>query len=126
MTFRSDNGTEFKKASMEEFCTHKGIKHTFSAPGTPQNNRVVERKTRTPIEGKITLLEEAKFPTYFWAKAVSTVCYTHNCTLINKHGMTSYQMVKGKKSTVKFFFLIQNRLEIMKLKLMKEFLLDIL
>ena len=32
---RSDNGTEFKNSSMEEFCKLKGIKQEFSAPGTP-------------------------------------------------------------------------------------------
>ena len=31
---RSDNGTEFKNSSMEEFCKLKGIKQEFSAPGT--------------------------------------------------------------------------------------------
>ena len=35
-TLRSDNGTKFKNASMKEFCTYKGIEHTFSALGTPQ------------------------------------------------------------------------------------------
>ncbi|KAL8124524.1 hypothetical protein AgCh_012243 [Apium graveolens] len=33
---RSDNGTEFKNSSMEEFCKLKGVKQEFSAPGTPQ------------------------------------------------------------------------------------------
>ena len=102
-TLRSENGIEFKNASMEEFCTLKGIKKTFSAPGTPQQNGVVERKNRTLIEAGRTLLEEAKLPTYFWAEAVSTACYTQNCTLINMNGMTPYQMVKGKNPIVKFF-----------------------
>ena len=40
---RSDNGTEFKNLIMEEFCKDHGIKQVFSAPGTPQQNGVVER-----------------------------------------------------------------------------------
>ncbi|KAL8155658.1 hypothetical protein AgCh_000889 [Apium graveolens] len=47
---RSDNETEFKNSSMEEFCKLKGIRQEFSAPGTPQQNGVVERKNRTLIE----------------------------------------------------------------------------
>jgi len=35
---------------MEEFCKEHGIKQEFSAPGTPQQNGVVERKNRTLIE----------------------------------------------------------------------------
>ena len=76
---------------MEEFCKLKGISHQFSAPGTPQQNGVVERKNRTLIEAGRTMLEEAKLPTYFWAEAVNTACYTQNITLINRHGVTPYQ-----------------------------------
>ena len=32
---RSDNGTKFKNATMEEFCKERGMKQEFSAPGTP-------------------------------------------------------------------------------------------
>jgi len=83
---RSDNGTEFKNYEMEEFCTEKGIKQTFSAPGTPQQNGVVERKNRTLIEADMPMLEEAKLPTYFWAEAINTACFTQNCSLITKQG----------------------------------------
>ena len=47
-----------------------GIKQEFSAPGTPQQNGVVERKNRTLIEVARTMLDEAKLPTYFWAEVV--------------------------------------------------------
>ena len=62
---RSDNGTEFKNSIMKEFCNEKGITHTFSAPRTPQQNSVVERKNITLIEAARTMLEESKLPTYF-------------------------------------------------------------
>ena len=44
---RSDNGSEFKNLQVEEFLEEEGIKHEFSAPYTPQQNGVVERKNRT-------------------------------------------------------------------------------
>ena len=99
---RSDNGTEFKNSHMNEFCKFKGISHQFSAPGTPQQNGVVERKNRTLIEAGRTMLEEAKLPTYFWEEAINTTCFTQNCTLINRHGVTPYQMLKGKKPSLKY------------------------
>ena len=98
---RSDNGTEFKNSSMEEFCKYKGISQQFSAPGTPQQNGVVERKNRTLIEAGRTMLDDVNLPTYFWAEAINIACYTQNCSLINKHGKTPYEMVKGKKPSVK-------------------------
>jgi transposase InsO family protein len=45
---RSDNGSEFKNFQVEEYLEEEGIKHEFSAPYTPQQNGVVERKNRTP------------------------------------------------------------------------------
>ncbi|KAL8109020.1 hypothetical protein AgCh_025203 [Apium graveolens] len=60
---RSDNGTKLKYNSVEEFCKLKGIKQEFSAPRTPQQNGVVERKNRTLIEAARTMLEEARLPT---------------------------------------------------------------
>ena len=86
---RSDNGTEFKNGQMEEYYATKGITQQYSAPGSPQQNGVVERKNRTLIEATRTMLAEAKLPTYFWAEAVNTACFTQNCTLVNMHGKTT-------------------------------------
>ena len=57
---RSDNGSEFKNTSIEEFLDEEGIKHEFSAPYTPQQNGVVERKNQTLIEVPRTMLDEYK------------------------------------------------------------------
>jgi transposase InsO family protein len=38
----SDNGTEFRNASFDEFCLEHGIDQQFSAPHLPQQNGVVE------------------------------------------------------------------------------------
>ena len=47
VAIRSDNGTEFKNAILDAFCKESGISHQFSAPRTPQQNGVVERKNMT-------------------------------------------------------------------------------
>ena len=43
---RSDHDKEFENSYMESFCTRSGISQEFSAPITPQQNSVVERKNR--------------------------------------------------------------------------------
>jgi transposase InsO family protein len=43
---RSDNGSEFRNTQVEEFLDEEGIKHELSAPYTPQQNGIVERKNR--------------------------------------------------------------------------------
>ena len=41
---RRDRGIEFDDFDFLEICHSLGIKHEFSAPRTPQQNRVVERR----------------------------------------------------------------------------------
>ena len=54
MHIQSDNGTEFKNTGLDEL----GISHELSAPYTPRQNGIVERKNRTLIEMACTMLEE--------------------------------------------------------------------
>ncbi|KAL8103113.1 hypothetical protein AgCh_027590 [Apium graveolens] len=56
-TIRSDHKGEFEKDSIT-FCKSRGITHEFSAPRTPQQNGVVERKNRALQETVRTLLHE--------------------------------------------------------------------
>jgi transposase InsO family protein len=101
---RSDNGTEFRNAMMDGFCSDKGIIRQFSVPRTPQQYGVVERKNRTLIEAARTMLSESRLPMYFWAEAVNTACYTQNRTLINKDLMkTPYEVIYDKKPTLHYF-----------------------
>ena len=79
---RRDHGREFENVDFESFCDKHGIKHNFLAPRTPQQNGVAERKHRTLQEMARTMLHENNFPTYFWAKAVNTLCYILNRFLI--------------------------------------------
>jgi transposase InsO family protein len=57
---RSDNGSEFKNLQVEEYLEEEAIKHDFSAPYTPQQNGVVERKNKTLIDMARTMLAEYK------------------------------------------------------------------
>jgi len=43
---RSDHGTEFENSSFIDYCNEHGVDHNFSAPRTPQQNGVVERKKK--------------------------------------------------------------------------------
>ena len=79
---RSDHGTEFENQDFEKFCDEKGIDHNFSAPRTPQQNGIVERKNRILEEMDCTMLCESNLPRYFWAEAINTACYILNRALI--------------------------------------------
>ncbi|KAI3732629.1 hypothetical protein L1987_63836 [Smallanthus sonchifolius] len=83
-SIRSDNGTEFKNNLMELFCLKKEIRHEFSAPYTPQQNGVAERKNRTLIGTARTMLSDAKLPVTFWAEVVKIACHVLNKVLVVK------------------------------------------
>ena len=75
---RSDNGSEFRNTNVEEFLDEEGIKHEFSAPYTPQQNGIVERKNRTLIEAARNMLDEYKTPDSFLGRS-------------NQHGVSCHQ-----------------------------------
>lgn len=64
-SIRSDHGEEFQNAPFEELCEEHGILHNFSAPRTPQQNGVVERKNRSLVELARTMISDANLPKYF-------------------------------------------------------------
>ncbi|GKC02172.1 putative ribonuclease H-like domain-containing protein [Tanacetum coccineum] len=100
---RCDNGTEFKNKEMNQLCEIKGIKREFSVAGTPQQNRVAERKNRTLIKAARTMLADSKLPTTFWAKAVNTACYVQNRVLVIKpHNKTPYELFHGRTPSLSF------------------------
>ncbi|KAI3795382.1 hypothetical protein L1987_38034 [Smallanthus sonchifolius] len=81
---RCDQGTEFKNHTLNCFYERKGIERQYSAPRTPQQNGVAERRNRTIIESARSMLADSKLPLTFWAEAVSTACYVQNRVLIVK------------------------------------------
>ncbi|KAK1693003.1 hypothetical protein QYE76_009700 [Lolium multiflorum] len=100
---RTDNGTEFKNYTMQEFVDDEGIKHEFSAPYTPQQNGVVERKSRTIIEMERTMLSEFSSPHNFWGEAISTaVHYSNRLFLRPLHNRTPYELLTGNKPNVMY------------------------
>ncbi|RVW49720.1 Retrovirus-related Pol polyprotein from transposon TNT 1-94 [Vitis vinifera] len=107
----------FLRDKSEAFINFKdiGIKHEFSAPRTPQQNGVVERKNRVLQEMARTMLNQHELPTHFWAEAINTACYTSNRTHMRPHTRkTCYELWKGKKPSVKYFRVFGSRCYVLK------------
>ncbi|KAJ9547544.1 hypothetical protein OSB04_020087 [Centaurea solstitialis] len=92
---RSDNGTTFKNYVIEEYLGSVGITHNFSAPRTPQQNGLVERKNRTIVEVARTMLNASRLPITFWAVNKSLV--------VKRFDKTPYQLLHSKRPNIKFF-----------------------
>nr|GFB31925.1 hypothetical protein [Tanacetum cinerariifolium] len=90
--------------NLHAYFATEGIHHQTSVARTPEQNGVVERRTRTLVEAARTMLSAAKVPLFFWDKAIATACFTQNHSLvIPRHEKTPYHIINNRKPSVKFF-----------------------
>jgi len=102
---KSDHGDEFENEPFEYFWEKHGIIHEFSSPRTPQQNGVVERKNRSLQEMTRTMIHENNLAKYFWTEAVNTSCYVQNIIYIRPIlDKTTYELFKGRKSCISYFY----------------------
>jgi hypothetical protein len=71
-----DNGGEF--VALKQYFSIHGISHYTTAPHTPQQNGVSERRHCHLVETGLTLLHDASFPLSYWPHAFSTSAYLIN------------------------------------------------
>jgi hypothetical protein len=97
----SDNETELKNTSFDQFFLEHGVDQQFSAPRVPQHNGVMESKNHTLVEMARTILDEHKTPRCFWANAISIACYIANqiflCSILN---LTPFELRFGRNSSI--------------------------
>lgn len=77
-TFRTDRGGEFTSKEFMAYCEEAGIVRHLTAPYTPQQNGVVERRNRTMVEMARSFLKEMKMPCTFWGEAIRHSIYILN------------------------------------------------
>jgi hypothetical protein len=101
IAIQSDNGTEFRNASFNQFCLEHDVDQQFFAPCVSQQNVVVERKNHTLVEMARTMLDERRTPRCFWDDAISTACYISNriflCSILH---LTPFELRFGQKFSV--------------------------
>ena len=93
--FRMDRGGEFNSEEFGYYCDMNGIKRQLTAPYSPQQNGVAERKNRTIISCVRSMLKEKKLPIELWAEAVNTCSYTKSL-----ENVTPYEKWSGRKPVV--------------------------
>jgi transposase InsO family protein len=97
----SDNGTEFRNDSFDQFCLEHGIDQQFSAPCVPQQNGVIERKNHTVVEMARTMLDEHRSHIRFWADATGIACYISNQIFIHAIlNLTPFEICFGHKPSI--------------------------
>lgn len=100
-TFRTDRGGEFVSQEFNTFCDGSGIRRHLTAPYTPQQNGVVERRNQTLMEMTRSILKHMRVPNFLWGEAMRHSPYLLNRvatrSLIDK---TPYEMFRSRKPNI--------------------------
>jgi hypothetical protein len=100
-TFRTDRGGEFTAQAFIEHCCSEGIKRHLTAPYTPEQNGVVERRNQTIMGMARSMLKAMNLPNWLWGEAVATAVYILNRSPTQgNEGSTPYEVWHGTKPTV--------------------------
>jgi hypothetical protein len=99
--FRSDRGGEFNSGEFQQLCDATGIIHYTTAPCSPQQNGVVERRNQTVVEMARCLLKSMNVPPQFWGEATRMVVYILNRAPTRAlNSVTPYELWHGRKPNV--------------------------
>ncbi|GJW69991.1 zinc finger, CCHC-type containing protein [Tanacetum coccineum] len=95
---RTDRGGEFTSNEFTKYCKENGIARQLTAPYSPQQNGVVERRNRTVLSTMRSMMKVMKLPLTFWAEAVRHAIYILNMVstraLVDK---TPYEVLYNRK-----------------------------
>lgn len=95
--FRSDRGGEYTGELFVKFLEEKGIRIERSAPQTPQQNGVAERKNRTLVEMARCMLADAHLENSFWGEAVMSATFIQNRVIWKGLTKTPFELWFGRK-----------------------------
>lgn len=102
---RSDRGGEYLGKDFLKYLAKEGIANQRTAPYTPQQNGVAERKNRTLIEMARCMLLEDQHEKRFWGEAVSMANYVQNRLPARGIDKTPYEIWNGLKPNIEYFMM---------------------
>uniref|UniRef100_A0ACD5WTY3 Uncharacterized protein n=1 Tax=Avena sativa TaxID=4498 RepID=A0ACD5WTY3_AVESA len=102
-TLRTDRGGEFTSKDFSEFCADRGTARHLTAPYSPQQNGVVERRNQTVVGMARSMLKAMAVPARFWGEAVTTAVFVLNRAYTRSvEGRTPFEAWYGRKPDVHF------------------------
>ncbi|CAO2199473.1 unnamed protein product [Urochloa humidicola] len=100
---RTDRGGEFTAEEFAEYCAEEGVRRHLTAPYTPQQNGVVERRNQTIVGMARSMMKAKKMPVAFWGEAVTTAVFILNRSPTKAlKGKTPYEAWHGRKPNVSY------------------------
>ncbi|WVZ68030.1 hypothetical protein U9M48_017021 [Paspalum notatum var. saurae] len=77
---RTDRGGKFTSVEFGRYCPDEGVERHLTAPYSPQQNGVVERRNQTIVGMARSMLKAKKMPAEFRGEAVNTAVF-----ILNRH-----------------------------------------
>ncbi|KAK8499447.1 hypothetical protein V6N12_012501 [Hibiscus sabdariffa] len=99
---RSDRGGEYLSHEFDELLKECGIVSQLTPPGTPQWNRVSERRNRTLLDMVRSMMSHSDLPISFWVHALETAAFTLNRVPSKSVQKTPHEMWTGKRPSMSF------------------------
>ena len=97
----SDMGARYI-SPFSEYCSNHGIIHETTAPYSPQQNGIAERKNRTLKEMMNAMLTSSGVPQNLWGEALLSANYVLNKLPHKRLDKTPYKLWKGHVSSYKY------------------------
>nr|GEZ22294.1 retrovirus-related Pol polyprotein from transposon TNT 1-94 [Tanacetum cinerariifolium] len=114
MRVASINGKRYVLVIVDDYFRYAWMYFLRSKDETPEVlidflrlvQKGLQAQNRTLVKAARTMLSVAKVPLFFWAKVISTACFTQNRSLvIPRHEKTPYHIINNRKPSVKFFYI---------------------
>lgn len=100
---RTDRGGEFTALDFAEWCAERGVQRHLTAPYSPQQNGVVERRNQTIVGATRSMLKAMSVPAEFWREDAMNAVFVLNRSLTRSlDGMTPFEGWYGRKPNVHF------------------------
>jgi transposase InsO family protein len=100
---RTDRGGEFTSVEFGAYCVEEGVQRQLTAPYSPQQNGVIERRNQTVVGMARSMLKAKALLGTFWGEAVNTAVYILNRSPTRSlDGKTPFEAWHGERPTVSF------------------------
>ncbi|KAL6342520.1 hypothetical protein AAG906_012367 [Vitis piasezkii] len=89
--------------SSKLYLQDNGIVAQYTMPGSPEQNGVVERRNRTLMEMKRSMMGRSNFPEYLWGEAIKTTTYILNRVPSKSVPKTPFELWTNRKPSLNHF-----------------------
>ena len=98
---RSDRSGEYLLGDFKDYLTENGIISQLTAPGTPHQNGVAERRNRTLLDMVRSMMSYSTLPISFWGYALNTAMYLLNLIPSKSIPKTPVELWNGRKPSMR-------------------------